>query len=290
MGTKAAISGAGSGVAAGSAAGPWGALAGGVLGGLGGLFSDEGGDNEALYREYLNKLEAIQLPSLEELIAAGKLSGTSFDQISEDPATRQATMDALQALKAEGEAGGQSIQSKAAMAGALNQARQSERMQTAAIMDEMARRGQSGGGAEIAARMMANQGAAERAHMGGVQAAADDRTRALNALVQAGNLGSSVRSQDYQKEAQKASARDAIDKWNAENATNAYGNRMGWTFQKAGAQAPAYAGMAGANTEAQKSATQSASGLGYLAGGAAGYLGGGKTIKGYDAQGNPIYG
>lgn len=290
MALKGAISGAGSGAATGSAAGPWGALIGAGLGGVLGGLTDEGGDNEELYQQYLNELRGVTIPSLDELIAAGQISGTAYDEISEDPATRQATMDALNSLQAESEAGGQSVQSKAAMAGALNEARQAERMQTASIMEDMAMRGQAGGGAELAAREMANQGAAERAHMGGVQAAADDRSRALEAAVQAGNLGTSVRSQDYQVAAQKASAKDALSKWNAENRSNAYGNRTNWAISKASGQAPAYAGLASANTAAQKSGTAEGAGLGYLAGGAASGVLGSKTIKGYDANGNPIYG
>jgi hypothetical protein len=290
MGGSATLSGAGSGAAAGSALGPWGAAGGAVLGGLAGFLGDEGGDQEKMYQDYLNQLQAITLPSLDELISAGNISGTAYDQISEDPATRRATMDALQALKAEGEAGGASVQSRAAMDQLTNTARQDARMRNAAVMDEMQRRGMAGGGSELAARMMANQGAAQREHLGGVQAAADDRSRALAAMVQAGNLGTQVRGQDWSQEAQKASARDALNQWNAANATNAYGNRTNWQLAKSQAQAPAYAGMAQGAQQNRQNAIDTANAAGSLAGGAIGYAAGEKKIKGYDANGSPIYG
>jgi hypothetical protein len=289
MGVSAGVSGAGKGISAGSAFGPWGSAIGGIAGGLFGLASDEGADQEELYREYLNKLEAIGLPSLEELISAGTIGGTAYEDIATDPATRQATMEAINALLAEGKAGGQSIESKAATEGALNQARQAERMQTAAIMDEMARRGQAGGGAELAQRMMASQNAMSEARKTGLQSAADARTRALQSLAQAGNLGSTVRGQDWQEESAKAAARDALNQWNANVRTNAYGNRTNWQLAKAGAEAPAYAGLSSGAATNKAAATNTAAGVGALAGSIYGLASGGKKIKGYDASGNPIY-
>lgn len=289
MGTSAGISGAGKGIAAGSSFGPYGSLVGGVVGGLSGLFSDEGDDQEELYQEYLNTLQSVSIPSLEELISAGSISGTAYEDIESDPAVRQATTEAMNALLAEGEAGGQSVQSKAETEAALNQARQAERMQTAAIAEEMARRGQSGGGSELAQRMMASQNAMSEARSSGLQSAADARTRALQSLVQAGNLGSTVRGQDWTEDSAKASAQDALAQWNANVRTDAYGNRTNWNLEKAKAQSPAYQGLSQASTTASQNASNTAQGAGALAGSIYGLASGGKKIKGYDASGNPIY-
>jgi hypothetical protein len=289
MGTKSAISGAGSGIASGSAFGPWGAAIGGVAGGLLGAFSDEGSDQEELYQEYLNKLESVTIPSLEELIAAGSIEGTAYEDIETDPAVRQATTEAMNALLAEGKAGGQSIESKAATEAALNQARQTERMQTAAIMEEMAQRGQSGGGSELAQRMMANQSAMSSAKATGLESAADARTRALESLSQAGQLGSTVRGQDWTEASAKASAKDALAQWNANVATNAYGNRTNWQLAKASAQEPAYKGLSEASAAKSTQAADTSAAAGELAGSIYGLASGKKKIKGYDASGKPIY-
>jgi hypothetical protein len=289
MGVSAGISGAGKGISAGSAFGPYGSLIGGISGGLTGLFSDEGTDQEELYREYLNKLESVGIPSLEELISAGTIGDTAYSDIETDPAVRQATTEAMNALLAEGEAGGQSVQSKSETEAALNQARQAERMQTAAIMEEMAQRGQAGGGSELAQRMMASQNAMSEARKSGLQSAADARTRALQSLSEAGQLGSTVRGQDWTEESAKAAAQDALNQWNANVKTNAYGNRTNWQLAKAQAEAPAYAGLSSASTTKTNQAANTAEGAGALASSLYGLASGGKKIKGYDSSGNPIY-
>lgn len=289
MGVSAGVSGAGKGISAGSAFGPWGSAIGGIAGGLTGLFSDEGSSEEDIYREYLNKLEGVVIPSLDELIEAGTISDTAYSDIETDPATRQATTSAMNALLEEGESGGQSVQSKAELEGALNQARQAERMQTEAIMEDMARRGQAGGGSELVQRMMASQNAMSEARSTGVQAAADARTRAMESLVQAGNLGSTVRGQDWTEESAKAAAQDALNQWNANVKTNAYGNRTNWNLQKAGSEGSAYQGLAQSASSNKSQASDTAQGVGALAGSIYGLASGGKKIKGYDSSGNPIY-
>lgn len=224
---------------------------------VGGLLSDRS-----------NPYASIDIPALEELIKAGKIDATAFDNISTDPATREAQMQALAELSNEGNRGGASLQSKAAQAQLMDAASTRERMNREAVLRDMAARGQAGGGAELAARLVANQEGARRDAASSAQIAGDDRARALQAMQAAGNLGGNVRAQDYGQARDKAAARDALAQWNAQNRVGAYDRRMGWQFQKAG-------GTANQNNINYNRNTALGGAIGSLAGGVAGYAGGG---------------
>lgn len=249
----------GKGAAAGAAFGPYGAAIGAGLGALGGgLFGGGGPDYNSIFGD-------IDIPALEELVKAGKIDATSFDTISEDPALRAAQMQSLNAMAEEGNRGGASIQSKAAQGELLDKTATTERMNREAVLSDMARRGQLGGSQELAARMMANQEGARTAGLQTARIAADDRTRALQALQGAGQQAGNVRGQDYQVASQRASAEDKLKQWNAENQRNAYTDRMQWQMQKA-------SGRAGLAPQQYQRAVNTGAGIGALAGGALDYF------------------
>lgn len=237
--------------------GMWSAIGSGLGSIIGGLSKKAGPDYNSIYGD-------IDIPALEELIKAGQIDGTAYDQISEDPATRSAQVDALNAMLNEGNRNGASIQSQAAIGQILDRTATADAMNREAVMQDMARRGQLGGAQEMAARLMGQQQNARTAALQGTQVAADDRNRALQAMVQAGQLGGNIRGQDYTIAANRANARDALAKWNAQNRTQAYNDRQQWQYQRA-------AGRAGLAPQQYNRTVGMGGAIGGLAGGAMDY-------------------
>lgn len=203
-----ALGGATSGASTGSAAGPWGGVVGGLLGGVaGGLF---GGSSK---RKQADKQRELALQDL--LNSNPEMEASAFDGISTDPVLRQAQLDALKGLQAEGNAGGLTIQSRAALNEANALQAQRERGSREAILQNMAQRGMSGSGTELAAALQNQQASADRSAATGTQAAADARQRALQAMSASGQMAGSVRGQDFGEASTKAAAKDARARFNA---------------------------------------------------------------------------
>lgn len=136
---------------------------------------------------------------------------------------------------------GLTLADRVAQEEATQQARQAERMQRGAIEQEMAARGQRGGGAELAARLSAAQGTANAAHRAGAQAAAAAQGRALQALLASGQLGGAYQG----AEAQRSAARDLMSRFNAAQRARAYDTA--WNQQYGKAQGEANTNLGAAN-------------------------------------------
>lgn len=252
MGLKNAGSGALSGAGAGAAFGPYGAAIGGVAGGAFGLLGDDGPDLEEIYG-------SLSVPDIQALIAAGKVGPTAYDQITEDPATRAAQMEALAGLQNVGREQGMDLQSRVAQQEAQQRANQNDQANRAAVLEQMAQRGMRGGGSELAAQLSGAQSSAQANSMSGARFAADARTRALQAMAQAGQLGGQVRGQDYSHAADRAAARDRISAFNANNSRSAYETNFNMGLAKA-------RGMAGTEAEGYQRGNEQAASAGRLGG------------------------
>jgi hypothetical protein len=112
------------------------------------------------------------------------------------PEINDAQLYALRRMKEEAEQGGMGVQDRAALAQAQNETARRERGSREAILQNMAMRGQSGGGTELAASLSNQQGSADRSSAAGTQAAADARRRALEATAATGSMAGSIRGQD----------------------------------------------------------------------------------------------
>ena len=116
------------------------------------------------------------------------------------------------------------------------------RMQRYAIMQNMEARGLSGSGTEIAMALAAHQAEVEGLSVAGSEAAARGEERAFQATISAGQMAGEIAQQDWQREAQKASALDAIATFNASQSMKAiqadYENRLqlGQAYATAGQQ------------------------------------------------------
>jgi hypothetical protein len=197
-------------------------LAGGAGEVIGGLF---GGDDEKRARHERERALA-ELAGLD--VEAGP---SSLDSYNADPRVRLAQLGAMDELGRVGREGGMDIGSRVAFREAQDETSARERGSREAILQSMAMRGQGGGGAELAAQLTNQQGAAARDASTGARAAADARTRALTALTQSGQLAGQTRGQDFGEAAGKAAAHDRIATFNASQRLNrgtaVAGMRMG---------------------------------------------------------------
>lgn len=172
----------------------------GSLGGLlGGLFSSK------------PQLSADEIENMQ-------VNGTAFDQIALDPYAMDAVRRALAQMGQVADQQGMDLQSKVALRQAQQDNAGREQMQRQAILQNMAQRapgGQGVQGAEYAAQLANQQGAAQSNAMAGSQAASDARKRALMAMQGAGQLGLGARGQQYGEAAARAQSKDAIEQFNA---------------------------------------------------------------------------
>lgn len=136
-------------------------------------------------------------------------------QAAADASAVRSQSSALQALEHMAR-GGYTAEEVAAMNRMRQETAQQERSQREAIMQNMAARGQSGSGQELAAQLSAQQNAANMANTYGLETQAQAQQRALQALAQQGSLASQTRSQSYTEDQTNRSAVDDFNRWNTE--------------------------------------------------------------------------
>jgi hypothetical protein len=155
--------------------------------------------------------------------ALAKLStvdGTEMDNVSTDPRLKEQQMASLSALKELADGGGMTAADKANLSRVQNQAAQADKGRRDAIMMGMGRRGMGGSGMELLAQLDSSQAATDRQSEEGLNIAGMAQDRALQALMQGGSLAGNIRGQDFGEQSRVAEARDAIAKFNAQNANS----------------------------------------------------------------------
>lgn len=162
-----------------------------------------------------------------ELETAVTLGPSEMAGISTDPALRQAQLNALSKLQEVGAAGGEDAQFLAEQSRLESDINRNLRGQQDAIMQNLATRGMSGGGQELVARQMSAQDAVNRQAQMAMDAKAQAQQRALQALMQSGQLSGQMQAQDFGQAAQKAQAADAIARFNAANQQDVIGRNVG---------------------------------------------------------------
>lgn len=177
-------------------------------------------------KEYYPELYQQVVSMNPELETAVTLGPSAMEGISTDPALRQAQMKALSKLQEVGDAGGRDAQFLADAARIENDVNTNLQGQQGAIMQNLATRGMSGGGSELVARQMAAQQAANRQAQSSLDLNAQAQQRALQALMQSGQLGGQMQAQDFSQQAQRAGAQDAISRFNAQNQQQVISNNV----------------------------------------------------------------
>lgn len=171
---------------------------------------------------YKDKMAGIEIPELtpqqiEEYINTidPSFQGESaMAGITTDPALREAQMRALNEMAAIGESGGMRLQDEVQMQEMQNQLAAENAGQQGAIMQNMAARGMGGGGMELAQRLQAQQSGSDRASQQGMDIAANAQNRALQAIMNSGQLGGNMQAQDFNQQSAQAQAQDAINQFN----------------------------------------------------------------------------
>lgn len=142
-----------------------------------------------------------------------KMGPTELSKIQEDPRFKDAQLKALSGLSELADTG-LGAPDLEAIDQIKKETAQQERGQREAIMQSARQRGMSGSGAALGQMLSQQQGSAERASQAGLRQAAQAQQARQQAIGQLGGLGTQVRGQEYGMAAQRATAQDAINKFN----------------------------------------------------------------------------
>lgn len=215
-----------------------GAIAAPIIGGLMGQEAAKSQLNaqERMYRENLARLAGIDLPSIQdqelnlllqqsqgtytpELEAALALGPSAMEQVAIDPRLRQQQMAALEQYAQVAQSGATPAD-EAMMEMVRRNAASEAQAKQGQILQEMQARGQGGSGAELIAKLQANESGADRLQQAQLQEAVAKQNARMAALAQQANLASGVRSQDYGQQTDLAKSRDVISQFNLQNQQN----------------------------------------------------------------------
>ncbi len=156
----------------------------------------------------------IDLPPVEHMTPA--LQGASaFEGLREDQGLRNVEQAALSRMMGISQQGGWSPQDVARMELANHDAMRMARGMEGATNRNLQQRGLAGSGVAASMAMQREQGALERARMGGLQAQSSAADRALQMLMSGAGYASSLQNAGWARGAQRAGAMDAVSRFNA---------------------------------------------------------------------------
>jgi hypothetical protein len=147
-----------------------------------------------------------------------RVDRSNFSDIAVDPRLKDEQFESLSALDDIISGGGMTLRDDANMASIQGDVAQADRGRREAIMQGMSERGMGGSGMELLQMLDSSQAATDRASQSGLDIAGMAQQRALDAIMNSGNLAGSMRNQDFGEQAQVAQAQDAISRFNAQNA------------------------------------------------------------------------
>lgn len=145
---------------------------------------------------------------------------TAYDNISLDPSTRQAQINALDSYQGIANAGGLDANAKLGLQQTVDAANEQSQGDQGAIMKAAQAEGQGGGDFALTQRAIASQGASNTAATQGLQEAAEAEANREAALNQMASIGNNVEASDYNQAANKAASTNTINAANT-TATNA---------------------------------------------------------------------
>ena len=152
----------------------------------------------------------IYTPESAEYAGPSMLSNWGLTNNDEYHKGKAAQMQALQQMQGVAQGGGYTPLERDQIAQAQRQAAGYEKSQRDAQVQQMAMRGMQGGGGEMAARLQAQQGGANRAAGQATDTATQAQMRALQAMQAGGQIG-------QQQQANAADRAQAVDAFNQAN-------------------------------------------------------------------------
>ncbi len=165
-------------------------------------------------------MESVQGTVNPGAIQVANQAPSAYNNISLDPATRAAQMQALSQFQQIANTPGLDPASKLAMQQIVDSANEQSQGAQGAIQNQAQAEGQGGGDFALTQRALAAQGASNNAATQGMQAAAEAAANRQAALSQMASIGSNLEGSDYAMAQNKAAAQNAINATN-QSATNA---------------------------------------------------------------------
>lgn len=245
------------------------------LGIIGELMSGKDKEEQRrLMQKALEQYGSIDVPALEKVLAE-EMGPGQMEGLTSDPALKQTQTDALNELMRLSKSGGLNLEDKSALNSIRSNAATQAQRGIGGIRENMAARGISGGGQELAMSLSANQGAAQRASKEGLDVAAQAQKRALDSLMAGGRMAGEMRGQDFGERSKAAEAADLRNRYNTDARTSAArynaslpSQRFGMQMQKANGMAGALGAQAGQAGQNAQSTRDLYGGLGSAAHGA----------------------
>lgn len=159
-----------------------------------------------------HQLQGTLDPALEQFLPQGP---SAMEGISVDPRLRQQQMAALEQYTQMAQ-GQMNPADQAAFELARQSAAGEQQARQNAILQEMQQRGQGGAGAELIAKLSANQSGAQMLQQAQLEQAQAMQQARMAALQQQANLSSGIRKQEFGEQSDVARARDVIAAANAQ--------------------------------------------------------------------------
>lgn len=202
-----------------------------ILGGiLGGNAAKKGAAQAAaaqkeMYDKNVALLESVGIPSIEaqeialqnpeyvgDLVA--ELQGESaMTEIATDPTLRRNQMEALAQVKELSEQGLGTVD-RIAIDEANAEATQADKARRAQILSQMAQRGTADSGVQLAMQLQSAQDASQNAQQAANNQAKMAASNRMNAINQLASQSAGMENADFNRQAQVASAQDAIQRFN----------------------------------------------------------------------------
>jgi hypothetical protein len=148
--------------------------------------------------------------------AMERIGPTAYGDIAVDPRLKSAQMAQLSALEELRTGGGMNAADRANLARISSEESAKEQSQRGAIMQGAQARGTGGSNMALMAMLQAQQGGANRQAQRDLDVAGMAQDRALQAGGQASTLAGNMGQQEFNQQAQVAAARDAANKFNAQ--------------------------------------------------------------------------
>jgi hypothetical protein len=180
--------------------------------------------------------QQLDLPTLQKYVSAGVLSPAQYQAIQENPDVysqmiqqtqsntgMQAQQAALQQLGGIAQTGSTPI-NQATLLNNINQTNQAMQAARQGIQEQAQQQGVANGGLNFISQLMNEQGNAQNANLGAVNAASNNAQLALQALANQGTLGGQVQSEAQQSAQAQAQAAAQIAQYNSQlqSAANQY--------------------------------------------------------------------
>lgn len=166
-------------------------------------------------------------PEIAQNAQAFDAEPSSFDNISTNPAYKNAQLEQLGALRNLAANGGRNAASDANLARIQQAENANARGQRDAILQNANARGVGGSGASLLAQLSSSQNQTNNQSAQDMDIAGQQANTALQAGAGAANIGSNMQNTEFGQKAAKAQADDAIAKFNA-------GQRTGISSENAG--------------------------------------------------------